>query len=484
MTLAIGLGGTGIHCLRNLKRQVYESVRPDDPDDPNPVYTHIKFLAVDSDRSSVNDDWTVNQPDESWEFFDISSPSIPQVSDLFKRIAERPEYQWLNGEIPYSVSADQRKLKTDGTRQIGRLLLMMKSDAFVRRVEFLIMDALRGLPAGVDINVHIFSGLCGGTGSGIFLDVCYLVQRALRYHRDGRTAVFGYFFLPDVELSTPSISSYEKSYRKLAQNGYAAMKELDYCMNFETNGGEWDQEYRGFHIGPTKNPPVDVCHLISSRTMNGVQPENAYGCVLNAVSDYVMQFLTKNELDMQTHMADCCSALRQMRVEHGANCRYFALGASRAVVPMREILTYLGSALFTGFSDIGSKYPTAEEVDQFARENGLDFGGLLHLARKALSFLESTEPDDERMYRGSFTESDLYSPKELILPTGINNYFSKRNEKALMKAEMFFSTLMYDWRRDKTPEGESSISVIRKVFWRLKRQLRIPPEVPSMQQES
>lgn len=478
VTLAIGLGGTGIICLRNLKKQVYETVKPDDPDEAVPSYSHIKFLAVDSGRSTMEYDRMVNPLDEKGEFFDISSPSIPQVSDLFKRIAERPEYQWLNGEIPYSVSADQRKLETSGTRQIGRLLLMMKSDAFVRRVEFLIMDALRGLPAGVDINVHIFSGLCGGTGSGIFLDVCYLVQRALRYHSNGRMAVFGYFFLPDVDLSTPSISSYEKSYRKLAQNGYAAMKELDYCMNFETNGGEWDQEYRGFHIGPTKNPPVDVCHLISSRTMHGVQPENAYGCALNAVCDYVMQFLTKNELDMQKHMADYRAALQQVRVEHGANCRYFALGASRAVVPMREILTYLGSALFTGFSDIGSKYPTAEEVDQFARENGLDFGGLLHLARKALLFLESTEPHDERMYRGSFTESDLYSPNELILPTGINNYFSKRNEKALMKAEMFFSTLMYDWRRDKTPEGESSISVIRKVFLALEKAVADPARGP------
>ena len=218
VTLAIGLGGTGIHCLRNLKRQVYESVRPDDPDDPNPVYTHIKFLAVDSDRSSMNDDWTVNQPDESWEFFDISSPGIPQVPDLFKRIAERPEYQWLNGEIPYRVSSDQRKLETDGTRQIGRLLLMMKSDAFVHRISSLILDAKRGLPVGVDINVHIFSGLCGGTGSGIFLDVCYLVQKALGYYRDNHAAVFGYFFLPDVNLSIPSTRAYENRYNKLSQN--------------------------------------------------------------------------------------------------------------------------------------------------------------------------------------------------------------------------------------------------------------------------
>ena len=478
VTLAIGLGGTGIICLRNLKKQVYETVKPDNPDEAVPSYSHIRFLAVDSDRSALIYDRMVNPLDEKGEFFDISSPSIPQVSDLFKRIAERPEYQWLNGEIPYSVSADQRKLETSGNRQIGRLLLMMKSDAFVRRITSLIMDAKRGLPAGVDINVHIFSGLCGGTGSGIFLDVCYLVQEALNYCWNIRSTVFGYFFLPDVDLSTPSISSYQSGYRKLAQNGYAAMKELDYCMNFETNGGEWDQEYRGFHLGPTKNPPVNVCHLISSRTMNGVQLKNAYGCALNAVCDYVMQFLTKNELDMQTQMADYRPALQQVRVEHGANCRYIALGASRAVVPVREILTYLGSALFTGFSNIGSKYPTAEAVDQLARENGLDFEGLLRLVRKLQSFVVSIEPLDERMYRGSFTESDLRSPKELILPKEINNYFRSRNEKMLMRAEMVISDLLYDWRQDKTPWGKSSISVIRKVFLALKEAVADPARGP------
>ena len=76
VTLAIGLGGTGIHCLRNLKRQVYESVRPDDPDDPTPVYTHIKFLAVDTDKSSLEADGKINSLDEYTEFFDISSPDI------------------------------------------------------------------------------------------------------------------------------------------------------------------------------------------------------------------------------------------------------------------------------------------------------------------------------------------------------------------------------------------------------------------------
>ena len=44
-TLAIGLGGMGIDCLRRFKRKVYESLRPDDPGDSTLSYSHIRFLA-------------------------------------------------------------------------------------------------------------------------------------------------------------------------------------------------------------------------------------------------------------------------------------------------------------------------------------------------------------------------------------------------------------------------------------------------------
>ena len=37
-TIAIGLGGTGVACLRNLKRQIYDRVQPDKPDETIPTY--------------------------------------------------------------------------------------------------------------------------------------------------------------------------------------------------------------------------------------------------------------------------------------------------------------------------------------------------------------------------------------------------------------------------------------------------------------
>ena len=52
-TIAIGLGGTGVSCLRNLKKQIFSRVKPDSGDTVIPTYSHIRFLAVDSDRNAL-----------------------------------------------------------------------------------------------------------------------------------------------------------------------------------------------------------------------------------------------------------------------------------------------------------------------------------------------------------------------------------------------------------------------------------------------
>ena len=79
-TIAIGLGGTGIACLRALKREVYTSIQPDaDSGEGLPKYNHIKFLAVDGDISSIGDNGSIDAIDTNREFFDISCKDISSL---------------------------------------------------------------------------------------------------------------------------------------------------------------------------------------------------------------------------------------------------------------------------------------------------------------------------------------------------------------------------------------------------------------------
>lgn len=45
VSIIIGLGGTGIDCIRAIKTQVYSYIKPDNSQ--NELFSHIKFLGVD-----------------------------------------------------------------------------------------------------------------------------------------------------------------------------------------------------------------------------------------------------------------------------------------------------------------------------------------------------------------------------------------------------------------------------------------------------
>lgn len=51
-SILIGLGGTGIDCIKTIKAAVRERLEPDDPHAYVAEYKHIQFLGVDTDKMS------------------------------------------------------------------------------------------------------------------------------------------------------------------------------------------------------------------------------------------------------------------------------------------------------------------------------------------------------------------------------------------------------------------------------------------------
>lgn len=66
------------------------------------------------------------------------------------------------------------------------------------------------------LNIFVVGSLCGGTGSGMFLDVAYSLRRA---YSDKENQIVGYLIIsPELYGNTPSMNA----------NTYAALKELNY----------------------------------------------------------------------------------------------------------------------------------------------------------------------------------------------------------------------------------------------------------------
>lgn len=382
-TIAIGLGGTGISCLRALKKEVYTRVKPDDTSSLVARYKHIKYLAVDTDKSSIGDNGTVDTLDSNTEFFNISCPDIAGLLGKAHLLAQDPSLKWLKTKGTQgqgsSISILSAEAGAGGVRQVGRLLLLQNCKAFVAKLTSIITEALKDLTDNPSINIHIFTGLGGGTGAGTFLDVCYLLQHVLqKMGKEGPANVCGYFFLPDVNLAQKLDIDY------VPINGFAAMKELDYAMNYHNNGGQWSQQYDGFEI-TTSNPPVKLAHLISATNAAGQIRTNGYNYAMHVVVDYVLEYIIRpyipisgeitaeNSLTIKSHTANVESHIQMVDKKHGACYHYCVLGAANAYLPYKDITTYLTSKIFESFKGLSGQNPADADVGAFMQTYKLTY---------------------------------------------------------------------------------------------------------------
>lgn len=370
--VAIGLGGTGVDCLRNLKRKVYNRIKPDDPDAAVPDYAHIKYLAIDSDMKGMDSVMgEFGELDPTTEFLGIA-PTC-DLSELFDNgFKPSPECsEWLRYD---SIKASGVNAGAGGVRQIGRYLLFGKAQEFTNRLEAIINQARMNLPSPQRTYIHIFAGISGGTGSGTFLDVCYLTRQVVK-NMGISARIAGYFFLPDVNLSKPSLPGLTRKW--IQENGYEAMRELDYCMDFERNGDEWHQEYPGVGVVRFKQVPVDLCHLVSA-TAGGATLENAYDYAMNVVTDYVLDFDEKavNDanavFDFDQHFSNIQKANNKITRSTGSCYSYLVLGAASGVVPYTRMLTYLATRVFADLAGLVSdRVPSEQESLDFQTRVGV-----------------------------------------------------------------------------------------------------------------
>ena len=374
-TVLIGLGGTGIDALRTVKTQVHRHLLPDDPDAARPQYAHIRFLGIDTNEYAAGfrqeeDDCAANNgllPLDRTEYFSIAVRNIGEALSNRAVLETRRDLNWLNWER--IVRPSLGRSSASGTRQIGRFLLMNKSEEFAERLETEIHLAKQGLDSP-EINVHILTGLCGATGSGCFLDVCYLVRDVLaRCFPENTAAVSGCFYLPDVSLDRVPRSN-SALCRYIPQNGCAALRELDYCMGFPGNGGGFTQEYRNHRMVDWKEPPVDLCFLLGATDARGNVIPRAYDHAMHVTAEFLLTLLADNQAQpglctLRRYASACFSQLEHAFPDCG-NIHYCTLGSAAAEIPHREIDTYLASQLFERFSVIQEHVPGQRDVEGIA----------------------------------------------------------------------------------------------------------------------
>jgi len=316
-SIIIGLGGTGVSAISRIKKEIASKF-----DTSEDKLNTVKFIAIDSDASAIQliSEADAGKIDPDSEFLDISIPDYCKVMENIDSL--HPHYKdWINPEL----SCEGITFGTGGVRQLGRLAFMEKAEQFTNLLSNKLVSALKAAKGfGTNVNIYIVSGLAGGTGSGAVLDVCYLVHNMCAELGLCSACIAGIFVCPEVYFSIPGINNSPVASNQIKANGFAALSELDYCMNFSTNKGSFEQNYGHVSVN-TNQTPVDICYLVSCVAENGIMLQDGYSYVLDTVAGFVCGCLEQNQNSDNNMRGLVKYAVEANRSRAGLNPEYAAV---------------------------------------------------------------------------------------------------------------------------------------------------------------
>ena len=218
--ILVGLGGTGGKILRAFKMRLYEEFPTDEERNKLPV----SILYVDSTEEMMpqdgkaRPDFRVMGQDASFTRNEFLNIKAVDVEHILNHIDNYPSVKVIVNNVSAVKSAiGSLGLAAGQKRRAGRLLFAANAIGYVNSLK----DAFGRCQSrsGMDstkTNIHIFTGLSGGTGSGAMVDVIIQTRKAFP---DSKISV--YAMIPEMNLPKADMDQ-----GRYYPNGSAAMNEL------------------------------------------------------------------------------------------------------------------------------------------------------------------------------------------------------------------------------------------------------------------
>ena len=215
--ILVGLGGTGGKILKAFKMRMFEEFPDAKERDKQPV----ALLYVDSTDEMMGigrPDFRVMGLDASFtqnEFLYIKDVDVVKILDNIEN------YPSVKG-IVNNVSAVKTAIGSLGQaagqkRRAGRLLFAANAVAYVNALKDAYGRCDEISHNAEKTNIHIFAGLCGGTGSGAIIDAIVQTRKTFP-----EAIISVYAMIPEMNLPKANMDQ-----GRYYQNGYAALNELN-----------------------------------------------------------------------------------------------------------------------------------------------------------------------------------------------------------------------------------------------------------------
>jgi hypothetical protein len=327
-TLLIGLGGTGLKALDQLKGMMKDN----SPN--NEVRSGVSFLGFDCNRDDV---MQCKYLQANVEAFAVTLADPKKFKENNERICE-----WVTQKI-FPTNAE---FGAGQYRQVSRMCTMHHYEMIEQELQNAIIPILPEAPQGaaVKLDIYIVTSLCGGAGSGMFLDLAVLL-RDLEMDLAIEPTVFGVFVTGDVYQKYRNIPIHE--HPRLLANTYACIKELQYLQDLNSEHNKSNGEPVIFKF-PNRDvrlnhPPFDLVLLIQSSNRYG-KPTIISKDQLNNYLSNVLYLMTSTPLS-RDHKA------KWVNPAHGFNKiwewvdnaprSFSSLGYMKFMYPEKDFINYL-----------------------------------------------------------------------------------------------------------------------------------------------
>ncbi|MCL2203365.1 MAG: tubulin-like doman-containing protein [Defluviitaleaceae bacterium] len=364
--LVVGLGGTGVESLIRVKKAINRHFRLPAPvagQRPPDKPAQIEYLGIDSDETLLNLKYMDISFNED-EFVLLENANLTSIYKNRETVFKYSTHDW----IADNLRLQQVRHGAGGIRQAGRFLLAINTN----RVLGVLADKINRLIANRNANdllyVFVLVGCAGGTGSGVFIDIPYMI-RQLAVQKGFETENIGMIFLPDVTLSDSMIDG--SAALNIKANGFAALKELDYLMSIEQTGEFFEHTYAELEI-KTNRPPYDLCHLVSAKDEMGKLIPQAKNYCMNVAAETVINFIASEEVvDGQSYTINSylsniennkAAFLTTHQQKQPVNYIYNIVGAASAQLPVEFLINFLTANMFAELVPMMEKSPGAESA--------------------------------------------------------------------------------------------------------------------------
>ena len=333
-SLIVGIGQLGVEALTQLRQRITTEFGSAN------ALPQVRMLALDTD------------PDTLQQATNATTRAVLRTQETLLTRLQRPSHylksrdgklttdSWLSSRLLHRIPREQMNA---GLRPLGRLAFVDNYRMIAKRMEAEIValcaqDTPHNSDSVYDLGlrstrprIYIVSSLTGNTGSGMFVDVAYLLRKLLNEQGHQDAEIVGLFFLPRARRDAVSAGPLAHSYAALAELQHYCQPNAVFSAHYETAASM----AKGERVR-TVGPAFQRCIMLPLPELNGKLSGTDNSATLGCAGDFLYR-------DLATVLGQAIDEQRSSKAgastdDRAAGPLLQSIGLSRILWPRQALL--------------------------------------------------------------------------------------------------------------------------------------------------